>query len=305
MTMERLTIDFPLTPQQTQARQALVSSLKQDPRIQAFLTRHQLDESFVELKAQMLADYLTHQAPCANCVGLHACTQAKTGFALGIEVEPLVAWELQACRYQQAHELNTAHHTNFTVLDVGESFLEASLETLADNCDDGAYLSSIQPLLSWLKTPSHKGLYFYGAPGSGKTHLAMAIANYFAKQNRKVAVVSVPQLAMSFPTSFYENDAKDILMAKLKKAYLVVFDDIGAESYTSWFRDELLFPILNARMEAKQLTLFTSNHSPEALKNHFRFNQKADDEAVKALRMMERIQALSTACLIQGQNRRK
>lgn len=302
--MERININFPLNLEQTKAREALILSLKNNPKIQSFLHEHHLSESFVDQRAQMLADYLKHAQPCVGCKGLAFCTQAKTGFVLGLEVEPLINWELQACAYQVAQDLKTEHKKNYVRLDVADVFLEASLENLTDHCEDSAYLVSIQPISAWLKSSQTKGFYFYGAPGSGKTHCAMAIGNYFAKLGKKVAMVSVPSLAMQFPNSYSENEAKDVLVAQLKKAHLVIFDDIGAESYTSWFRDEILFPVLNARMEATKLTFFTSNHSLEALKVHFRYNQKADDEAVKSMRMMERITALANPLHLMGKNRR-
>ena len=132
----------------------------------------------------------------------------------------------------------------------------------------------------------------------------MAIANYFGIKGKKVACVHVPSLASKFPNSYYEGPEKEQYMYLLKKAYCVVFDDIGAETYTSYFRDEVLFPILNARMEAQSLTLFTSNHSLANLENHYRFNHKADDEQIKSMRMIERIQTLSEPLSIQGVNRR-
>ena len=57
-------------------------------------------------------------------------------------------------------------------------------------------------------------------------------------------------------------------------------------------------------MEKNKLTLFTSNHDLNALSNHFRFNQKGDDEILKSNRLLERIKRLSETLKIEGDNRR-
>ena len=79
----------------------------------------------------------------------------------------------------------------------------------------------------------------------------------------------------------------------MKRADFAVFDDIGAESVTSWLRDEVLLPIFNERMDRQKLTWFTSNENFSSLENHYMYNQKSDKEELKAVRIMERIKSLS------------
>lgn len=303
--MERLNINISLTPQQQKDREDLILSLQKDKRVLAFLSQHKLPLSVVSQRVQMFADWLERLHPCERCVGLHTCVQNKTGYVLDLEPEPFFNLELKPCRYEQAYLLKTAHRKNYSVFDGSESFLEADIRTLTEGNKDLAYLNSIKEIPTWLQSIPTKGFYFYGVPGAGKTYLAMAIANHFAKQDKKCALVHVPTLASKYSSSYSDYEQKEVLLNHLRKAFLVVFDDIGAESYTSWFRDEILFPILNDRMEAHKLTLFTSNHNVEALQNHFRYNQKADDEAVKSSRMMERILSLAQPLNIAGINRRK
>lgn len=302
--MQEVKFDFKLSAAQEKERLGLINELKMNKQVQTFLRNHHLDESFIERKAQMLSDYAQEKAKCDNCPGLHACKQEHTGFVLGIQTEPLFAREYQACDYQVKQDQLRNHKKLYSVLDCDESFLEARIESLFDQNSDTHYKASLKTVIDWFKDPQHKGFYFYGAPGTGKTHLGMAILNYFALKGKKVAVIHVPTLASKFPNSFYEGSEKEQVMHLIKKAYCVLFDDIGAETYTSYFRDEVLFPLLNARMENKALTLFSSNHSLSALENHYRYNNKADDEQIKSMRLIERIQTLSQALSIQGVNRR-
>lgn len=302
--MQEVQFNFPLNDVQQKQRKALIDELKKNKIVQDFLRDHKLDESILDQKAQMISDYVSVKVKCENCKGLSACKQENTGYVLGIQTEPLFSREYQACTYQRDLQNKRAHQKQFSLLEVDEHFLEARMDHLFDEKSDIAYKTSIKTVIDWFNQSFEKGFYFYGAPGCGKTHLAMAICNYFALKGQKVSVVHVPSLASKFPNSYYEGSEKEAYLQTLKKAHCVLIDDIGAETYTSYFRDEVLFPILNERMEKSALTLFTSNHSLIALENHYRFNQKADDEAIKAMRLLERIKSLANELHLQGSNRR-
>lgn len=302
--MQKLNFDFPLNPQQLKARQDLVASLKSDARILYFLKDQQLNVSVIEEKAQMLASYLDNLNLCEGCLGLSMCKQKQCGHVLSLNVDPLWTWELRKCRYQKAQDEARSTHSAYSLLEVSEHFLEARLETLTEGIDDASYLSSLKPLVDWLKAPTQQGFYLYGHPGVGKTHLVMAIANHFALNHKRIAVVHMPSFASKYPSSFFESDEKDKYIASLLRADVLVLDDIGAESYSSYFRDEVLFPLLNLRMDQKKLTFFSSNHSLDSLAHHYRYNQKGDDEALKSTRILERIKSLAKAIAIQGKNRR-
>ena len=70
-------------------------------------------------------------------------------------------------------------------------------------------------------------------------------------------------------------------------------------------RDELIFPVLNQRMEEKKKTWFTSNEDFISLHDHYRFSAKLGEEEMKAVRIMERIQNLAQMLELKGENRRK
>ncbi len=50
-----------------------------------------------------------------------------------------------------------------------------------------------------------------------------------------------------------------------------MLDDIGAESMTSWVRDEVIGTVLQHRM-SQLPTFFSSNFSPDELKHHLRIH---------------------------------
>jgi len=302
--MQKVNIDVRLSPKQLEDRKELGLKLLKDKRVQTFLKDKNQTDELVHEKVSMFETWCQNLDKCINCPGLHACKQEETGYVLSLEIDPLLNFELKPCRYQKEKIVQTAHKKYFVMQDVHDEYLLADVRVLLDKEADKAYKDSIVKLVEWLNSTKKKGLYLFGNLGTGKTHIAMAILNYFAKQNKKVAFVNCPNFAYQFYSSYTEDDKREVKLEQLRNAFCIVLDDIGAETYSSYFRDEILFPLLNDRMEKNKLTLFTSNHDLNALAEHFRFNQKGDDEALKSKRLIERVERLSDALLIGGLNRR-
>ncbi len=93
---------------------------------------------------------------------------------------------------------------------------------------------------------------------------------------------------------------------RLKKAPILVIDDIGADSISSWIRDDVLGVILEYRMQEELPTFFTSNFSMDQLeREHLTVNQRGEAEPLKAKRLMERIKFLSEEVSMTGKNHRQ
>jgi len=97
------------------------------------------------------------------------------------------------------------------------------------------------------------------AYGNGKTHLAAAIANYVADQGKPVLFIVVPDLLDHLRATF--NPASGVRLDKrfdeIKKAPLLVLDDLGTESATAWAREKL-YQLFNYRYAARLPTVITT-----------------------------------------------
>ena len=100
------------------------------------------------------------------------------------------------------------------------------------------------------------------------------------------------------------NSAGELLFNKIKKAELLLLDDIGAETVTEWGRDEVLGTILQYRMEENLPTFFTSNLTVEELSQHLSTTSREVD-LVKAKRIIERIKQLTDDITMISVNLRK
>lgn len=150
----------------------------------------------------------------------------------------------------------------------------------------------------------HQGLYLQGTFGVGKTYLLGAVANLLAEKGYRTTLLHFPTFAVEMKNSIRTETVFEKL-ENVKKAPILMIDDIGADSMSSWIRDDILGVILQYRMQEQLPTFFSSNFDMKQLENeHLRVSQKGEVEPLKAKRIMERIRYLAKEVNMIGQNRR-
>ncbi len=84
-------------------------------------------------------------------------------------------------------------------------------------------------------------LILSGHSGSGKTHLAAAIANLRIRIGQSVFYVSAPDLLDHLRSAFLPGSEVpyDELFNKVRTAPLLVLDDLGAQAGTPWAKEKL------------------------------------------------------------------
>ena len=150
---------------------------------------------------------------------------------------------------------------------------------------------------------SIKGLYLNGSFGVGKTYLVAALFNEMAKKGVHSILVYYPELLRSLKSSFQNNSEFRSRFDSIKKAPLLLLDDIGAENCSPWSRDEILGPILQYRMENHLVTFFTSNLDIKELEVFMAITNSGVDK-IKSRRIIERIKQLTVPMELVSKNRR-
>jgi len=105
-------------------------------------------------------------------------------------------------------------------------------------------------------------LVFLGGYGSGKTHLAAAIANYRAGLGDPPLFIMVPDLLDHLRATFSPNSnvAFDRRFDDIRTAPLLVLDDLATQSMTPWVREKL-YQLFNYRYNRELPTVITTADS--------------------------------------------
>ena len=279
----------------------IAEGLSTNQEVLKMLAEKGLKAEDLQFKGIEVSDWLAQKHVCENCPGLEGCNRPMKGY--GLELSPSLNPVLKPCRYLAANQQKTEHRKNYLLCDLDEKALEYDIDRIDLTNEPKAYRDVVAVVRELLAKESRRGLYFHGGLGVGKTYLAACMANQLAKKGRSVAFVNMPKLASDLRNNIKVDDYVSSRVSRMRKADLLVLDDIGAENMSDWFRDDILFTVLDYRMEHEKLTVFTSNISQNDLKRRMMGTSSAEDET-KALRIIERIRALSMEVTIAGTSRR-
>jgi DNA replication protein DnaC len=161
--------------------------------------------------------------------------------------------------------LDDSGHPELSSLDL---MTNKSFGSFEDRTGEGLQTDELKSLQKALKAAhtfaeKPKGwLVLMGGYGSGKTHLAAAIANYRAGLGDPPLFVMVPDLLDHLRATFSpsSNTTFDRRFDEIRTTPLLVLDDLGTQSMTPWVREKL-YQLFNYRYNAELPTVITTSDS--------------------------------------------
>lgn len=295
-----------LTEEQKKEKEQRVKKLLKNKYIKEWLKQEHQNEEIIEKSSGKFQDYVTVMEKCEHCAGLAFCRQETKGFRLEPYMEGQLMLRLNRCHYSREKQDAYAHQKRYVERDLTDADLLIELPCLDLSKESMEYLQVLSKVNAMLLNETDtKGLYLWGKPGVGKSFLAAGVCNYYAKKGIRVAFVNVPKLISDLKRMFQDNEAMERKLRRIAQVDVLVLDDLGGESVTAWSRDDILLPLLDARMEKKKRTLFTSNYSFDTLKERLSMSGSKTAEPMAAERLLERIKAISTPIFVKGETRRK
>lgn len=109
-------------------------------------------------------------------------------------------------------------------------------------------------------------LLILGGYGSGKTHLAAAIANNLVDKGIPVLFSTFSEHLEHIREEF-DKDGQRKYLSMMKNTAMLVIDDIGKEKQTEWTQ-QILFDVINYRYEHLLPFVITTNMNEEELGNY-------------------------------------
>lgn len=107
-----------------------------------------------------------------------------------------------------------------------------------------------------------KGLYIFGAVGTGKTHIAYALKDYYDKEKKGAIIWGTTELLREMRQDINREpeEKKRVDQILMDTPMPVILDDVGAEKMSDWVL-ETFYLIINKRYNDMLPIICTSNFS--------------------------------------------
>lgn len=279
----------------------------EDTEIKEFLSLHpELTKSDVDRNLIRLYEYKTQSKQCDKCTSIGSCVNMLKGYSPILRVsENEIYISYEKCHLHIQDEQLREQQRLVQSLYMPKEILKASI----DQFDTAiTRTEAIRESIAFCGEAKNeipiKGLYFSGPFGVGKTYFLGAVANKLKELHISSLLIYMPEFVREIKTAIKDDTINEKIQL-FKETDVLMLDDIGAESQSAWFRDEILGSILQYRMMENLPVFFTSNYTMEQLQDRLSITSRGGVEKVKAGRIMERIKQVSKEVPISGKNRRE
>ena len=279
----------------------LTKQILADPRVASFIQEHSLSQDEIKRSLPKFNQFLVE------------CRKVKEGDASYIAkgYEPILTMNegYADVTYKETRQLKEQQEQQaiakrINLVSLPQSYRKITFADIA--LDDVARVDTFESLVDFVAnypSPDQKGLYIYGDMGVGKSFMLAAMAHELSETKKvTTTIIHYPSFTIDVKNGIKDGSVKEQIDA-VKQAEVLVLDDIGAEQFSSWIRDDVLQVILQHRMIEELPTFFTSNYSFEDLEAKLS-NGRQGDETWQAKRVMERIRFLAKEVHLKGVNRR-
>lgn len=153
--------------------------------------------------------------------------------------------------------------------------------------------------------PGRNGLFITGPKGTGKTHLAAAIANQLMQQGTPVICMTMIDLLERIKRTYEQNRqyggeiSEGSVLDTYKRVQLLIIDDMGKEPATEWAVSKI-YAIINARYEAYMPTIITTNYTDAELVR--RLTPKDSGDPTTADATIDRLREMCAAIVTTGES---
>lgn len=296
-------------PSLAQKYDELRTEVMEDPGVQHFIHKHsdEINTEVVNRSLGKLYEYTTASHACERCPNLDGCINVMKGFEPKLVIaQRLIDIDYIICPTKQLEDERRNISKMVNSMYMPREVMEARLSDVDFLSEDSRVIvmraakDFLNQIESTGKVPE-RGFYLFGNFGIGKSFILGALANELATRRIQTVVVYIPEFLREMKQSI-QNQTLDEKVEFVKRAPVLMLDDIGAETMSTWTRDEVLGTILQYRMAEKLPVFFTSNFNYNELEHHLTTSQRGEKEPIKAARIMERIRMVSQPFKLGGEN---
>ena len=258
----------------------------------------------IQQGAILLLDMIKQEKLCGNCKGYEHC--GKEGDAKGlydlldVYNEQLTVRTTHCNQYlnfverRQIDSLNeyaekTAEDRTYRFENFPREQAQKHPELFAAAME---FADGYQPQRDQLAQVATKGLYIFGPPGVGKTHLMLAICNRLDERKIPNIFVRADTVFDKLRMSVAGGKDMETIIEKYCSVPVLAIDEFAQERANEFTLDKM-FRIINYRFSNKLPTLFTSNYEPPVVYKTFSDATRTVEAMISRIIQMTRIGRLS------------
>jgi len=275
-------------------KEETIEELFLDPILNNFFIDNDLNNEIIENNLPKLLSFKTEKDNCLECEGLKYCKQDNIGLKPTIIAEDdTIRIFYKECNFVIDKRNKDKKKQLINAMYMPEMVLRADLEDYRN--DTKNRMEIYRYMMKFLNFLSRgdvmKGMYLTGKYQEGKTYTLAALAKELTKRNYSVILAYYPDLSREVKSTI-SGGGLEVLINKLKVVDILMLDDIGGESQSSWVRDEVLGPVLQHRLLDEKPTFFSSNVPRKGLPMFMVSNDQVAEKS-KAYRVHARIESLT------------
>ena len=217
----------------TALKRSFIDSLS-NKEFKDYVDSLKIDYDILMKYTSSLEDSFCEQKKCLKCKSLTMCKNDVAGYKYSpIYDGKVVNFSYVMCPYKKQNIERLSYQNNLEMFEMPKELNEASFKNLY--VDNKKRIPVIKYFKEFMENynednDSIKGLYLNGSFGVGKTYLVAALFNEMAKKGVHSILVYYPELLRSLKSSFQNNSEFRSRFDSIKKAPLLLLDDIGAEN---------------------------------------------------------------------------
>ena len=275
-------------------KEETIEGLFEDPVLSNFFIDNDLNNEIIEDNLPKLLSFKTEKDNCLECLGLHECKQDNIGLKPNlISEDERIRIYYKECNFVLNKKARDRKKQLINAMYMPEMVLKADLDDYRN--DTKNRMEIYRYMMKFLNFLSRgdimKGMYLTGKYQEGKTYTLAALAKELTRRNHSVILAYYPDLSREVKSTI-SGGGLEVLINKLKVVDILMLDDIGGESQSSWVRDEVLGPILQHRLLDNKPTFFSSNVPRKGLPMFMVSNDQVAEKS-KAYRVHARIESLT------------
>ena len=247
--------------------------------------------------------------------GPEVCSCPKAQKKLAQEKAEAIAQQKAAEKAERDEQMRKRVSKVIGESGLGERFLQRTFETyIADTSERrkiaGAALAYARGFDSKLPKrgeplPGRNGLLISGTKGTGKTHIAAAIANYLLHRGTAVICMTERNLFGKIQDTFQRNKGfgeHGQTESQIRNIYetvpLLIIDDLGKEKASEWTL-ATLYAIIDGRYDRAMPTVITTNYDTESLVQRL---TPAGGDATTADTVVDRLKEMCESIITTGES---